>query len=410
MYTRDTVVVVEPFTRQPDGEDIIIGRVETGVFLAVPPEAVQVLEELEAGKSVGEVSDAYRDRHGEELDLGPFLGVLESKGIVRQAAGANPAETAGKASGPVKLRYHFSSFPQPLARALFSRPVLALGFAAIATALAAIAFDPSLAARPRDWYFPDHRTASIVILTAATYLALFLHELAHLVAARALGVNSRLGIGHRLWVLVVETDLTGLWSVPKRQRYLPLLAGVLVDAVSAAVLILALLANKRGWWPVSLFYTRLLRAAVFTYAMRIVWQFLLFVRTDLYFVVASAFSCKNLLGDTEVFLRNQAARFLRWIPAQNQSGIPPQERRVIHWFAWVWLAGRILALILLFGVTIPLTIRYVWNLGAVFQAGYAGHRSNFLDALLLACYILTPLFIGMWMWIRSLVRKKEGLT
>ena len=66
-------------------------------------------------------------------------------------------------------------------------------------------------------------------MTIFTYGGIFVHELAHLIAARAVGVNSRMGISHRLWYLVAETDLTGLWSVTRNQRYLPMLAGMIVD-------------------------------------------------------------------------------------------------------------------------------------------------------------------------------------
>src|SRR5215470_18920970 len=82
-YTRETFVTVHSFTRQPDGDEIIIGRKETGVFLAVPPEAVEVLEHLAQGKSVGEAADLYQQRYGEAPDLDDFLGLLESKGIVQ---------------------------------------------------------------------------------------------------------------------------------------------------------------------------------------------------------------------------------------------------------------------------------------------------------------------------------------
>src|SRR6516225_6623900 len=86
MYTRDTVVTVRPFTCQPEGEDMIIGRVETGVFLAVPPAAVKLLEELAQGKSVGEVADWHHQEYGEPVDMDDFLEVMESKGILESRA------------------------------------------------------------------------------------------------------------------------------------------------------------------------------------------------------------------------------------------------------------------------------------------------------------------------------------
>jgi hypothetical protein len=59
MYTRDSIVAVRSFTRQREGEEVVIGSPETGVFLAVPPEAVEFLDLLALGKSLGEVSDLY---------------------------------------------------------------------------------------------------------------------------------------------------------------------------------------------------------------------------------------------------------------------------------------------------------------------------------------------------------------
>src|SRR2546423_2520641 len=238
-YTRETLITVHPFTRQPDGEEVIIGRRETGVFLAIPPEAVEVLEHLAQGKSGGEAADLYQQRHGETPDLEDFLGLLESKGMVQPVREGNhgPGKEPSGVVPAMQLRYHFSSFPQSIAQGLFSRPLLSIYFLLIALALTLVGLDPWLRPGPRDWYFPDHRTLTWTLLIAASYATIFIHELAHLVAARALGINSRLGIGHRLWYLVAETDLTGLWSVSGRQRYLPLLAGVLIDAVSASTLV-----------------------------------------------------------------------------------------------------------------------------------------------------------------------------
>src|SRR5215213_4971279 len=113
MYNRDTVITVESFTRQIEGEDVIIGRVETGVFLAIPSEAVELLDELGQGKTIGEVSDLYLQKYGETPDLDDFLQLLETKGIVRPKAeseNGNRATTTVSAPAP-RVRYHFSNFP-----------------------------------------------------------------------------------------------------------------------------------------------------------------------------------------------------------------------------------------------------------------------------------------------------------
>lgn len=408
MYTRNTRVTVLPFTRQTDGEDVIIGRAETGVFLAVPAEAVELLEQLAEGKTIGDVSDSYQERYGEIPDLDEFIELLEAKGVVA-VGGQAPGNGSGRQNvqPAVRLRYHFANFPQRLAQRLFGRAALLLyGFLVVIAAGLVVAI-PSLASGPRDLYFPDHRTLSWTVIAVASYAALFLHEFGHLIAARAKGINSRIGLGHRLWYLVAETDLTGLWAVPKQERYMPMVAGMVVDAVSASLLVFVLFAGAQRWLLLPLFAARLVRAMVFTYVLRILWQCFFFIRTDLYFVIANFFNCRNLLKDTEVFLRNQLVRVLPFSRPVDQSAIPAAERRMIRIYAFFWVAGRIAALTLLFAITIPVAMRYIRSLGEAFRTGYSANPSNFVDAVLLAGYFLVPLTIGLIMWTGALLRRER---
>lgn len=409
MYNRDTVVVVQPFTRQVEGEDVIIGRIETGVFLAIPSEAVELLDELSQGKTVGEVSDIYLQKYGEAPDLDDFLQLLETKGIVKpKVEGENGAGTTTTASAPAtRVRYHFSNFPHRLAQLLFSRPVLLGLVALIVLAVALMIRYPSLTPGPRDFYFPDRRALTWTILMVAIYATIFLHELGHLIAARALGINSRIGISHRLWYLVIETDLTGLWAVPKRQRYLPLLAGVLIDAASGSLLLLLLFAYQQHWLALSDFAVRLVRAMTFAYVMRIAWQFFLFVRTDFYFVIASLLNCRNLLKDTEEFLRNQLARVVSFVHPVDQSAIPNSERRVIRFYSLLWLGGRVFAFTVLFAVTLPVGVLYIRNLSSTFRNGYSASPSDFIDAVALAAYFFIPLTLGFTLWLSGLMRRER---
>jgi hypothetical protein len=407
MYTRDTVVTVRPFTCQPEGEDVIIGRVETGVFLAVPPAAVKLLEELAQGKSVGQVADWHHQEYGEPVDMDDFLEVMESKGILEsRAAGSLKSGDTLPQKAP-RTHYHFSGFPQTLAQHLFSGPALAACFVLITLAVVA-ASKATLIHGWRDLYFPDHRTLSWTILTLGGYIALFVHELAHLVAARALGINSRMGISNRMWYLVAETDLTGLWSVPKKKRYMPMLAGVLVDAVSGSLLILLLYSDTRQWLALPDLAMRLVRAMAFTYVMRLVWQFCLFIRTDFYYVIAGIFNCRNLLSDTKGFLRNLIAHAVPFVRPVDQSGIPVAEKRVIRAYSVLLVAGRLWAIFLLISVTVPLFIRYSGNLVGAFKAGFSADRADFVDATLLAIYFLLPTTIGFSLWVRGLMRRERA--
>jgi putative peptide zinc metalloprotease protein len=408
-YTQDAVVSVLPFTRQPEGEDVIIGVVGTGVFFAVPPVAVELLECFAEGKSVGEVAGFYQQKYGETLDMDDFLDLLESKGLVKpfgENGNAN-ANARPPAQQTRKIRYHFGNFPQSVAQRIFSRPVLAACFVVIALAAVAMGRDRSLIAHPNDFFFPEHRAFSWIIFTVIAYASILVHEMGHLVAARAVGVSSRLGISNRMWYLVAETDLTGLWGVPNRQRYLPFLAGLLIDTVSAAALILLLFARDQHWLQFGVFTVRLMRAMVLSYWLRIVWQFFFFIRTDIYFVVVNFFNCRNLLKDTEDYLRSLAARIFPRIRPVDQSGIPAGERRIIRAYAVVWVAGRVMAVSILFSVTIPVAISYIRSLGNAFRTGYSANPYNFVDSFVLSALFLIPVVMGFVLWIGGLARRER---
>jgi putative peptide zinc metalloprotease protein len=199
----------------------------------------------------------------------------------------------------------------------------------------------------------------------------------------------------------MEADLTLLWSIPKRQRYLPLLAGCLVDAVTAALLIQGLYANRRGWLAIS-GAVPFLRTILLSYVARILWQGLVFVRTDLYYVLAAMLNCRNLLGDTEDYLRNQFAAFLPGIRIVDQSAIRVQERRMIRFYSVIWIAGRVLALYLLIVVSLPLLCHY----GADLAKALTTHSDNpgrFWDALVCVTLLAAPGVVGFFLWLRNIM-------
>ena len=82
-----------------------------------------------------------------------------------------------------------------------------------------------------------------------------------------------------------------------------------------------------------------LQALTFSYLLTTLPQLYFFVRTDLYFVMTNALGCKNLMGDTEGYLRNQLARRRNRPAVVDQSQLPAHEARVVRFYAWIWGAG-----------------------------------------------------------------------
>jgi hypothetical protein len=193
-----------------------------------------------------------------------------------------------------------------------------------------------------------------------------------------------------------------MWMAPKRARYVAFLAGPIVDAVSAALLVGVLWAQRRGSLDLSPTLEQCTGALFFSYLLRLLWQCFVFVRTDFYYVIATALDCKRLLADTEDLLRNRVARLRGSGPIVDQSAIPPGEMRAVRAYSVVWLAGRALAFSTLILISIPVLAGYG---GELARAATGGHTSyGIVDLLTLAVLGVGLQVAGIYVWIRSLLR------
>jgi putative peptide zinc metalloprotease protein len=411
MSTVDVFIEVYPFTRQVDGDEIVIGRLDTAVFLALLPDAVELLDHLADGKTVKQAQLLYQEKYGEIPDMEDFLTLLQQKGLVY------PKETNQHIDQPnivtnrsyffnvvehLPNRFHFVNFPQTLAKQLFSRFALVFYSILILLAICAVALEPSIVPGWEAFFFRENITLMILSLTVLGYFTLFLHELAHLIAARAVGISSRLGISHRLWMVVAETDMTGIWSIPKSKRYVPFLAGPLLDMVSASIIIFILFGVHQHWITLPPIIFLLIRAILLSYLLRLLWQCYFFVRTDFYYIFANYFNCKNLMKDTENLLKNQIAKIIGSIPPVDLSSIPKAEMRVIRWYSCIWITGRLVAVGSLIFISIPLMYSYFIAIFHAISLGYRANIAAFIDTLVIGSLFCVHQGAGLYLWLRSL--------
>jgi hypothetical protein len=99
----------------------------------------------------------------------------------------------------------------------------------------------------------------------------------------------------------------------------------------------------------------LLAAMVFVKVVTITWQFLVFLRTDIYAVLVTATGCRNLWRVKSLLLREA---FGRLSPAHSAelTAAAPRDVQVGRWFRWVWLAGLLATVGWYFGFTLPVLL------------------------------------------------------
>lgn len=410
-YLAHMYISVFPFTQRQDGEETIIANTAQSSFLSLPSSAVDILLWLAEGKTIGEAQALYEQKYSEYPDIDEYLALLESEGFISSQPMAEDALSSSPIPGSVaRTSSHFTWISENAARLVCSLPVLIGCFLLIGVAIALILAQPSLFPSASILVFKQHALLFAFSLILFVLFTVFLHEMAHLIAARAIGVPARLSVGNRLWILVAQTDVTGIWMAPRRKRYLVLLAGPLFDAVSASLLVLLVFSQRQGWLSYSPLLNIFCQAALFTYLPRLLWQCYFFVRTDFYYVFVTLFNCKNLMQDTEYFLANHITRVLPLFKYRDLSSIPAHEMSVIRFYSLLWIAGRLVALYTLFFISLPILWGYGVNIVHIFADPSPLDHLSPIDLVSWVAIALITMAIqvsGLFLWLRSLFNRTE---
>ncbi len=338
-----TALVFHPLTFLDEGDAVTVGRTDIDSYCVLPADGAFLLRRLTEGTPPAEAAREYEEHYGEPVDVGDFVSSMSDLGFLKQDAETAPAPLRG----------------QRLGRALFSGPAWVLYAGLVAAAALRTAQHPDLVPRYQDLFFTDYLTLVVLTLAIAQTPLLLLHEGFHMLAGRRIGLRSHLGIGRRLWFVVIEATMDGLVTVPRRRRYLPILAGMLADVLLIAVFVLIAAAVRRpdGSQPMA---GTLCLGIAFSTLLRLAWQLYFYLRTDLYYLAVTAFGCIDLHESAIILLRNTFHRLTRRPErATDESVIHPRDLKPARWYAWLVAGGYGFSFFLLVTVAIPTFVHTV---------------------------------------------------
>jgi putative peptide zinc metalloprotease protein len=373
----ESVVRFRQLSMRPDADGWVIGRVETGDFISVPAVAYRVITLLDAGHPIAHVAAALRAETGTDLAVGQFTADLDELGFIAEVDGQTRADRA-------RPRPSLPWIRPPHVRWLL-HPVVAWAAAGVALAVTGILVThPGLIPSYRNLAWSRHAGLAIGVDAAIAWTLAGCHELGHLATARATGAGGRISLTTRLQFLAFQTDVSGVWAAPRRNRMTVYLAGMTVDLCNALVCLLLLaFGDPHG------LARQLLAVACTEILLAIPLQFMVFMRTDVYFVLQDLTGCANLYADGSAYLRYLIRHHGRPDPT---VACVPRQRRAVRAYSALLVVGTVACLGVEAKITAPALI--VMLARAIGELGHAGFLGR-LDGGVALAVLLT--WQGLWL-------------
>jgi putative peptide zinc metalloprotease protein len=381
--TPDTPPVVTDATRvrlhqlsmRPDGSEWIVGRIATGEFIAVEEVAVEVMRLLDEGLPVGEVRRRLAAETGRDLDVAGGVADLVELGFVAAVDGRPIA-------GPPVPTPTLPWLRPRHVRWMVTRPVGVGLVVLVAAAVLVLIRRPDMVPTARDLLWSPHGWVVLAGNAAICWSIIAVHELAHLATARAAGLPGRISLSTRLQFLAAQTTVSGIHGHPARPtRVTVYLSGMAVNVAVAAAAVLVGAAAAPGSMV-----ARMSAATALVSLLCLMPQFLVFMRTDIYFLLQDLTSCRNLYASGSAYVR-WWGRILWWRvagradrAADPSDGLPPRERRAVRVYAGLLLAGTAGAVGVAVTVTLPVAVTILT--AAMYRLFTAGSPMTRLDGAL----------------------------
>jgi hypothetical protein len=267
-----------------------------------------------------------------------------------------------------------------------------LAAALLASAIAMLR-SPELVPGYHDLFFTHYMTVLELVTFLGQFPLILLHETAHALAGRRLGLRTRLSIDRRLYYIVFVTAMDGLVTVPRRKRFVPMLAGMLADLTVFAVLILVADIARRTDGALSLASNLALAFAYMT-LLRLAWQFFFYLQTDLYYVTVTVLGCVDLQSSARRVLRDRLGRALRRpVSPDDRAGAHPRDLAVARWYSWLLLVGWTASIAILVAGVIPAAAHVLATVSARFDGSGPHSAAGLADSIVFVLLNLAQLVI-----------------
>jgi len=255
-----------------DLDEYIIGNGET--YITLDYIGKDIILNLNKGISIDGLNETLDTN---DYDITDFIITLRDLGLIYSIDGFRISEN--------NLEKKIKPFEKILASIFFNKLSITLYIAMLIFSVIYIIVSGEFAILYKEIIISKYIGINLLLIIIVSWILLLLHEMGHYYAAIRFNIKPTFKISVRLFWIVIEANVNRLWEKEKKEKYITFSAGVFVESIILFFCSLFLLLNIQN---------NLIRLIIFIILYRLLWQLLIFLRTDLYFIVITYLDTNSL--------------------------------------------------------------------------------------------------------------------
>jgi putative peptide zinc metalloprotease protein len=368
----------------------VVCEVSPGCCLQMSPSAYWLLANLRKGLTPVEISSLAERTFGQRLDTDELVSVCDTI-ISKVDEQTRLAEAKRRRRYLFRIRILPEAVVGSLAKRMHAAFTRQAGICYAALIVAAVV---AQAATDGPAQMLRHIGSGNALLIAylVYLLSLIAHEFGHATASSRYGVKpGSIGFAVYLAFPALYCDVTRAWLLPRRQRVVVDISGIIFEIAIGAVF--ALVGGAFHQW--------IFTAAAFLVLGNLTWALNPFGRFDMYWTLSDALGVTNL--------RSEGGRVLRELAGRRSTEKPGPSVR--HWRKGVVLAYSVLSLLMIgsfiyfaIRVDIPLISQLPLIIRVIGDEAMNGHAGAALNTAIGPIMMLTLLAVMLYRAIKSALR------
>ena len=287
----NTRITLDLKKQQLGGESFVVGDDRNGVFVELPSEAVDIINLCDGNHTIEEIQNIIETKYGEIYNILEFILDLYDLKLVYMINGEIVED---------RNEIKHWKITKCIAHIFFNNKAhIVYTIIIVLNICMILLIQDNIPYYGNAKIINNHSGLSLLCFSFIGIIITILHELGHYLSAVELQMPSKVKLNLRLFYLVVETDINSIWAVNRNKRYMCYLAGFYVENI-----ILLITLFIKGFYCVGNLGNRICNAIILTIFLNFVWQLMIFLRTDFYYIILNYLNVSTLHFSAMQLLKN----------------------------------------------------------------------------------------------------------